>query len=153
MLSWSQFSKSSDELAIAGKRLLDANEVAFLGTTSAEGRPRIHPFVPKIVDGMLVAFIRDTSPKRRDLDEREYHAIHFWPGEEDEEFCIFGKVISRNEDEALREKAADAMGFFTGVDEHHILYEFLIDQALWTIWLDFGTADHRPQRKQWRAGR
>ena len=26
----------------------------------------------------------------------------------------------RNEDDALREKSADAMGFVTGVDEHHI---------------------------------
>ena len=57
MLSWNDFSESSDEFAGVGARLLDQNEVAFLGTTSAEGRPRIHPFVPKIVDGMFLAFI------------------------------------------------------------------------------------------------
>ena len=42
------------------------------------------------------------------------------------------------------------MGFATGVDAQHLLYEFGIDRALWTRWLDFGTPDHRPDRRIWR---
>ena len=47
------------------------------------------------------------------------------------------------------EEAARAMGFATGIDEFHILYEFRIDKALWTTWLDFGTTNHRPEYVRW----
>jgi hypothetical protein len=32
-----------------------------------------------------------------------------------------------------------------------VLFEFLIERALWTRWLDFGTPDHRPLRQRWLA--
>ena len=149
MRGWTKFAEAAPEIAEAGVRLLEREEVAFLATVTASGRPRIHPFVPKIVDGRLVAFIMDSSPKILDLRRRQQYAIHTLPGEEDEEFFVSGGVFECDDEVDLRDRAAAAMGFATGVDEHHILFEFLIDRALGTRWLDFGTKDHRPSYTRW----
>ena len=130
-------------------RLLEANEVAFLGTVSQAGRPRVHPFVPKIVHGELVTFIMDDSPKFGDLKSNGFFALHLLPGPEDEEFYVSG--TASQDVTVSRETAASAMGFATGVDEHHVLFELRLDQVLWTRWLDFGTPAHRPQRLRWSA--
>jgi hypothetical protein len=151
MFDWAAFAKAALEISDAGARLLAQNEVAFLATASATGRPRIHPFVPKIVDGKLLAFIMDSSPKITDLRDRRQYAIHAQPGAEDEEFFISGNAHLCEDDKSLRDRAADAMGFATGVDEHHILFEFLVDRALWTMWADFGTPNHRPNYTLWSA--
>lgn len=151
MIGWAAFTEASPEIASAGHRLLKDNEVAFLASVTARGRPRLHPFVPRIVDGRLVAFIMDSSPKLKDLSPTGHYALHAWPGPEDEEFVIGGEARCCDDDADLREVAAEAMGFATGVDAHHILFEFFIDQALWTRWLDFGTANHRPSRQRWCA--
>lgn len=152
MRSWSEFDEEAPALSAAARRLLDAQEVAFLATVSASGRPRLHPFVPRIVDGRLVAFVMDDSPKQRDLADRGYYAIHTALADEDEEFYLSGVARLRDDDVALRAAADTAMGFATGpADAHHILYEFLFDRALWTRWLDFGTPDHRPERSTWSS--
>jgi len=151
MLTWADFEKVSPQISSAGVRLLKRNEVAFLATVSATGRPRIHPFVPRIVDGRMVAFIMDSSPKLRDLDQRQQFSMHALPGEQDEEFFISGRATCCNDENEFRSRAGIAMGFATGIDEHHILYEFKVDRALWTRWLDFGTATHRPEYKRWSA--
>src|SRR5690606_29522545 len=65
---WAAFEGGAAQLAAAGERLLFPDiPIAFLGTVSGSGRPRIHPFIPKVVDGRLWAFIVDASPKRHDL--------------------------------------------------------------------------------------
>ncbi len=150
MINWSQFEQEAPGIAEAGHRLLQLNEVAFLATVSAFGRPRIHPFVPRIIDGRLVAFIMDSSPKINDLRLRRQCSIHALPGREDEEFFISGEATECDSDSDFRDRAVRAMGFATGVDEHHILFEFRFDRALRTEWLDFGTPDHRPSYTRWR---
>lgn len=147
---FAEFADEAPEIAATAERLLAKEEVAFLATVSATGRPRIHPFVPKIVDGRMVAFIMDSSPKITDLERRRQYAIHTLPGDEDEEFFMSGEALNCDAEIAFRTEAAEAMGFATGVDEHHILFEFLLDRALWTRWLDFGTKDHRPRYERWR---
>lgn len=149
MLNWQAFTAQCPDLSMAATRLLALNEVAFIATVSADARPRLHPFVPRAVDDQLVAFIMDSSPKFNDLNTRGCYAIHMLPGNEDEQFFIAGDAICRDNDATLRSAAAAAMGFATGVDEHHVLYEFTFDRALWTTWLDFGTADHRPEHRRW----
>ena len=151
MLDWQHFSQAAPAIAAAGARLLEGNEVAFLATVAAAGRPRLHPFVPKIVNGRLVAFIMDTSPKIADLRVGGQYAMHTLPGAEDEEFFIGGRAMECNGDPDSREAAALAMGFVTGIDDHHILFELRIERALWTRWLDFGTAQHRPQYLRWHS--
>ena len=149
MLNWDRFAAEAPEISQAGVRLLKKNEVAFLATVSATARPRIHPFVPRIVEGRLVAFIMDSSPKIRDLQVRRQYSLHTLPGDKDEEFFLGGEAECCNGEIDFREAAANAMGFATGVDEFHILYEFIIDKALWTTWLDFGTTNHRPEYVRW----
>lgn len=151
MLDWAEFSERVSTIAPAGERLLSTNQVAFLATVSSEGRPRLHPFVPKIVDGKLVAFIVDRSPKFRDIVANGWYAIHAWPGPEDEEFYIAGSAALIDHDTGLRERAGEAMGFFTEIREDEKLVEFRIDRALWTRWLDFGTPNHRPEYQRWHA--
>ena len=149
MLTWKAFTTQSPELAEAAIRLLERNEVAFIATVSADSRPRVHPFVPKIVNDRLIAFIMHGSPKLNDLKTRGCYAIHMLPGDEDEQFLLSGDAIYRDDDTALRAVAASAMGFATGVDADHILFEFKLNRALWTTWLDFGTPDHRPEHRRW----
>lgn len=150
MIGWEEFEQVAPEIASAGTRLLALNEVAFLATVSATGRPRIHPFVPRVVRARLVAFVMDSSPKINDLNVRRQFAIHTLPGDEDEEFFVSGEAMHCDSETKLRNAAADAMGFAAGVDAHHILYEFRFDRALWTQWLDFNTPRHRPNYTHWR---
>jgi hypothetical protein len=149
MLNWDRFAAEAPDISQAGTRMLKKNEVAFLATVSATERPRIHPFVPKIVEGRLVAFIMDSSPKIRDLQVRRQYSLHAMPGDKDEEFFVSGEANCCNGEIEFRQAAARAMGFATGVDEFHILYQFMIDKALWTTWLDFGTTNHRPEYVRW----
>lgn len=148
-MGWVEFSLAAPEISQAGSRLLARSEVAFIATVSATGRPRIHPFMPKVVAQRLVAFIMDSSPKLKVLELRRQYSIHTQLGGADEEFTISGDAYPCDDDVELRALAAAAMGFATGVDEHHLLYEFRIDRGLWTTWLDFGTPDHRPQYARW----
>jgi len=152
MKNWLEFSEAVPKMSAAARLLLDVQEVAFLATVSASGRPRLHPFMPRIVDDRLVAFLMDDSPKQRDLANGGQYAIHTALADKDEEMYLSGVAQPRDHDVALRAAADVAMGFATGsADSHHILYEFLLDRALWTRWLDFGTPDHRPKRSTWRC--
>jgi hypothetical protein len=62
-----------------------------------------------------------------------------------------GKARCIDHEKDFRPVALKAMGFVTDNDAGETLYEFLIDKALWTRWLDFGTPDHRPDRKVWKS--
>ena len=150
MIAWAEFEHRAPEIASAGLDLLRRNEVAFLATASASGRPRLHPFVPRVVEGRMLAFIMDSSPKIGDLRYRKHYSIHTLPGADDEEFYVAGEAQEIDHDARSRSLATDAMGFATGVDEHHVLFEFTFDRALHTVWLDFGTPNHRPKRLVWR---
>lgn len=149
MHHWSHLAAAEPELAAAGARLLADPDgspgVAFLATTSSTDRPRIHPFIPLVLDGHLWAFILDTSPKRRDLDRDGQYAIHARLGPKDEQFTVSG-LAHRLEDSALRTPVGTAMSY-DDIDEHHILYRFDIDTALWTTW----TTPTEPVHHRWRA--
>lgn len=152
MYRWQELEHAQPQIAAAGTRLLAENEVAFLATISASGRPRIHPFVPKICRGRLVAFIMTSSPKAQDLVLRKQYSVHASLGTEDEEFFVSGIAETCEPDTAFRDEVIVAMGFATGVDDSHRLFEFKIDRALWTRWLDFGTPKHRAQYVRWNLG-
>ena len=146
---WAPFEPGAAALAEAGERLLSAPPagINLLGTVSPTGRPRIHPFMPRVVDGRLWAFIVSGSPKERDLERRPY-TIHTRPAEKDEEFWVSGHARRIEEPEVV-ERLATAMSWAR--PDHEALFEFDLDMAGWTIWLDFGTSKHRPQHHRWRA--
>jgi hypothetical protein len=149
MYAWNEVVNAAPEITSAAARLFDQNEVAFLATVSASGRPRLHPFVPKVCAGRFVAFIIDSSPKSTDLIVRNQCSIHALPGAEDEEVFLSGSAERCPMDADFRQKVVVEMGFATGVDDDHVLFEFLFDRALWTRWLDFGTSAHRPEYLRW----
>ncbi len=147
---WEPLQSGGAALAEAGERLLSAAPagINLLGTVSSTGRPRIHPFMPRVVDGRLWAFIVASSPKAGDLDRRPY-TIHTPPTEQDEEFWVSGHA-RRVDRPAEIERLAAVMTWVN--TEHEALFEFELDVAGWTTWLDFGTPKHRPQHHRWRAG-
>ncbi len=146
---WEPLQSGGAALAEAGARLLSDPPagINLLGTISSAGRPRIHPFMPRVVDGRLWAFIGVNSPKARDLDHRPY-VIHTPPTKEDEEFWAGGHAHRVDEPSTI-ERLAAVMTW--AKPEHEALFEFDLDAVGWTIWLDFGTPKHRPQHHRWRA--
>ena len=149
MLSWAEFEAAAPEIAAAGRRLFALNEVAYLATVTATCRPRIHPFCPAIAGGRFWAFIIDASPKRGDLDVNGRYAIHAMPGSEDEQFFMSGRA-RRETDPGLRQVALAAMPY-SDADEHHLLYEFLVERTLWTTWENFQQPGMRPVHRKWRV--
>lgn len=144
MPNWADLERDELELAAAGRRLLEnapgVPGVAFLATVSASGRPRMHPFIPAIVDGALWAFVIE-SPKQRDLErgsaggaseQRGQFAIHARLGADDEQFLTSG-FARRVDDLEARARIGASMPY-DDIDADHILYRFEIDRALWTTW-------------------
>jgi hypothetical protein len=133
--TWASFSESAPEVADAGQRLLEDEPgvpgVGFLATVGSKGFPRIHPFIPAVVDGRLWAFIIE-SPKQRDLDRTQRFAIHSRLGPEDESFYCAGGA-HRLEDDDARSAVTAAMPY-GDIDSTHVLYEFGVARALWTTW-------------------
>lgn len=153
MTSWADLERDAPELAVAGQRLLEdapgVPGVAFLATVNASGRPRMHPFIPAIVNGALWAFVIE-SPKQRDLErasaggaseQRGQFAIHARLGADDEQFLVSG-LARRVDDLDARRQIAASMPY-DDIDAGHILYRFEIDRALWTTWATPTSPTHR----------
>jgi hypothetical protein len=144
---WGDFETAAPEIALAGRRLLEDRPgvpgAAFLATVGSDGRPRIHPFVPAIVERRLWAFVID-SPKQRDLDRDGGYAIHSLLGADDES-CFIGGTAIRADDREHRTRVAERMPY-SDIDARHVVYEFRIDRALWTVW----HTPTSPVHRNWR---
>jgi hypothetical protein len=148
--TWEPVEGGASALAEAGERLLGEEPgIALLATVSAGAVPRVHPFMPRILDGRLCAFIVRTSPKLRDLLEGRLCVIHApAPAPKDEEFWVRGTAVRIDEPTRI-EAAVGTMPWAKRDSE--VLVEFDLEQAGWTRWLDFGTSTHRPLHHRWRA--
>lgn len=146
---WRPHDGRAASLAAAGERLLAAAPavIALLATVAPSGRPRVHPFMPRIVDGRLWAFVGTHSPKAGDLLRRAF-TIHSALADEDEEFWVSGHA-RRVDEEARIEQLAALMEWAKPGQEW--LFEFDLELAGWTRWIDFGTPRHRPQHYRWRT--
>jgi hypothetical protein len=138
--------RAAPDVAQAGRRLLQDPDnrpgVAFLATVSRHGRPRLHPFVPTIVDGALYAFIIP-SRKRRDPDRTGEDAIHSMLGPDDESFFPAARA-RRVTDETARAVVAAHMPY-DNVDDDNVLFAFGVERALWTTW----TTPTMPVHRTW----
>jgi hypothetical protein len=147
---WRALEGGAAVIAAAGERLFAASPagIALLATVARDGGARIHPFMPRVLDGALVAFVITASPKLRDLLDGRVCAIHAGLAEEDEEFWV--RATGRLVDEPRRlARALETMEW--AKPEIEALVEFDLVAAGWTRWLDFGTSTHRPQHHRWRA--
>jgi hypothetical protein len=142
--SWRGLEVASPEIAEAARRLLEDEPgvpgVAFLGTVASGGFPRIHPFIPALLDGDLWAFVIE-SPKQRDLDRTGRFALHSLLGENDESFFCAGGAV-RVDAADVRSQVAEAMPY-SDIDDRHVLYQFQVQRALWTTWTTSTSPAHR----------
>ena len=157
MVTWAEFAKAEPEMAALGLRQLQKFGLAYLGTTRKDGSPRVNPVCPVIADGRVFVATSPDSPKRLDLLRDGRYVLHMLPGKEEEEFLVRGRA-RRVEDAETRAMAVEAArqdmvpggpGLHVKPDEW--LFEYDIAEAGTTVWLDFGTPDHRPLRRLWRA--
>jgi hypothetical protein len=148
--TWNEFAAAEPEMAALGLRQYRKFGLAYLGTTRNDGSPRVNPVCPVIADGRLFVATSPDSPKLRDLLRDGRYVLHLLPGKEEEEFWVRG-VAKPVEDAEARAQVVEAAAGITRIRPEERLLEYDIEEAGTTVWLDFGTPDHRPSRRLWRA--
>jgi hypothetical protein len=152
MATWKRFAESNPELADIGAGLLFQYGVglAFLATIRKDGGPRLHPVCPVLSDDRLYVLIMPDSPKRWDLLRDGRYALQSFPPprEESEEFYIRGRAELVEDPEVFASVFADAKH---QASENEILFELMIDRAMYTSWENWGTPDIRPVHTKWLA--
>jgi hypothetical protein len=150
MASWSDLEREAATIATEGRRLLEArgHGEAFLATVRGESAPRIHPISMAIVDGEVLAFIIEDSPKYRDLEQDGRYAMHsHQDAAAPDELALRGRA--RLVTDAARRAAVAATWSFEP-DDTYGLFTFDIDSAV----LGQRGADEWPPRyTRWAAGR
>jgi hypothetical protein len=152
--TWDEFETAAPELAAAGRRLLTAFTLAFIGTLRPDGAPRVHPMTITLFDGGLYVFPVASTPKARDLERDSRYALHSFPHFRegtlatytDEEFTCAG-TAARIGDARLRDLVRAAHNDSVGA--HDKLWRLDLDRAhhrtrvegrsVYTRW-----SEHRP---------
>ncbi len=144
MPSWQAFTQQAPELAAFGAARY-AGGVAYLGTLSSDGSPRVHPVTP-IIGEELFLFMEPTSPKGKDLALDSRYVLHCAVEDMEGgagEFYTRGRA-TRSDDPVLREAAMSAAPYTP--QERHILFVLAVEFAFMRV---YGENDSRPRR--WRA--
>jgi hypothetical protein len=128
VISWGEFSKREPDLARFGAERLAAAP-AYLATVRRSGAPRVHPVTPILAGDGLFLFMEPTSPKRRDLLERGFFALH--SGVPDNagtggEFSASGLGLAEP-DPQMWALVADAAGY--DPPDRYVLFEFQLSEA------------------------
>ncbi|MGB8360119.1 MAG: pyridoxamine 5'-phosphate oxidase family protein [Acidimicrobiia bacterium] len=144
---WGEFARGQPDLATFGRsRLTEAP--AYLATVRKSGAPRVHPVTPIFTESGLYLFMEPTSPKGRDIRERELFAMH--NGVPDNagtggEFHVVGRGFVV-EDPAVRSSVAASAGYEPA--ERYVLFELHVAEARCN-----GYGDVRlPTTRAWVAG-
>lgn len=158
MATWADLVQTRPDLASAGKLLLYQFGVglAFLGTVSADGRPRLHPVCPLLTESELFAFIVP-SPKQNDLRRDGRCAMHSFPTPDNEDaFYLSGHAYlvadsSTRQDlsrQFVEERAQFGVAHPADVDA---LFRFDLSSCLLTR--TTGHGDPAPTHVVWHARR
>ena len=128
VISWRDFAKREPDLARFGAGRLTAGP-AYLATVRKSGAPRVHPVTPIFAGDGLFLFMEPTSPKRRDLLERGFFALH--SGVPDNagtggEFSASGIGLAED-DPQLWALVAEAAGY--DPPDRYVLFEFQLSEA------------------------
>ena len=118
-----------------------------MATLRLNGTPRVHPVAPIVGGGRLFVFMEPTSPKARDLRERDWYALH--NGVPDTygsggEFYVIGQA-NLLDDVSLRNVASEAATYRR--EDRYLLFELGINDARCNGYGDVALPD--PQR--WTA--
>jgi Pyridoxamine 5'-phosphate oxidase len=145
MSAWGEFAIAAPELAAFGAGRFE-NGVAYLGTVTTDGGPRVHPVTPIIGFGRLFLFMEPTSPKGHDLKRSHRYAIHSSVGNtegEGGEFLVSGHAQLVT-DPAVRALAVQASRY--NPKDRYILFELGVAVASSTMY-----EDGQPLRVRWVA--
>jgi hypothetical protein len=153
MKSWNEFCLEEPELARLGKNMLFQSRIglAFLATIRKDGAPRLHPVSLVISNGHLYVFIPPASPKCADLLRDGRYAMQaFSPpsNKEGEEFYLAGRAECI-QDPAIQQALIEDENLHVQTDE--ILFEILLDRAMYKKLEKQGTSDEHPIFVKWRA--
>jgi hypothetical protein len=145
MTTWAAFERSRPELAEIGRRLLDERHgYAYLATVAPDGAPRVHPVVPVLAGGRLVAAIMARSPKTTDLRREPRYMLHATVGEHDAEFAVRGharEVIELG----LRRQCVDKQELNrVAIADDQVVFELRVDRVDVAEW-----STGRPVRHRW----
>jgi hypothetical protein len=146
--------REAPDLAVLGETLLARYRMAFLGTTSRTGAPRLHPVCPAVLEGHLLVGVRGATPKHADLRRDPRCVLHALPGESDQEFFVRATAV-QPVDPRIRELAAAPDGSGVLVDDEDVLFELLVHTAhtaSYEVVLVDGRADYRAARAVWLSG-
>jgi Pyridoxamine 5'-phosphate oxidase len=174
MATWATFTSEAPELAAVAEMLwpgivqLERDRggaasagpvfsVAFLATSSPDGRPRLHPFCPVLAGGRLFAAIPRPSPKGHDLRRDPRCAIHALPGPDDDELYLRCRAREVTQDDTRSMvggvvRRSEVGGMIRSVTRDP-LFEFDLERVDVAKWLDIGRATTRAVRTHWQADR
>jgi len=151
--SWFEFSLEEPELAELGKQmLLQARShvgLAFLATLRKDGAPRLHPISLVFAQGRLFVFIPPHSPKCADLRRDGRYALQPFPppdNEQGEEFYLSGAAVCIQEP-ATRQAVVGETGIH--VEPGEVMFELLVERAMYTHLVAPGTPAERPSHRIW----
>ena len=155
MKPWNDFCIEEPEIAETGKKLLFQSHahvgLAFLATLRKDGAPRLHPVSLVFSNSHLYVLIPPTSPKCTDLKRDGRYAMQAFPplkNEENEEFYLAGRAECIRDLTIIQALIADTE---IRVDEGEVLFELLLDRAMYTKLVNRGSPDEHPLHKKWRA--
>jgi len=136
MLSWSEFTEATPNLASFGKRRLEGR-IAYFATIRSNGSPRLHPVSPFIANNHLFVYMEPTSPKVHDLRRDARYTMHC--AVEDSsggqgEFLISGKAIEVNNEKTRKVAFDHARRIGYNPQERYILFELKIEEAMSTMY-------------------
>jgi hypothetical protein len=153
--AWGELRQVAPELAEAGEKLLlrlrPGVGRAFIATLRRDGAPRLHPISVVYACERLYVIIPPGSPKCVDLIRDGRYAMQAFPLPENEasaEFYLAG-VAERIQDPAVCQAIADKTGI--RVEEGEVLFELLVQRAMFTRLVELGTPDEHPVHSIWPA--
>lgn len=150
---WQDLSNAEPEIAALGSQLLFQTRehvgLAFIATLRRDGAPRLHPISVVLNGGHLYVMIPRGSPKCADLLQDGRYALQAFPPAvniEGEEFYLSGRAF-RVLDPQVRQKLMDETS--VQADEQEILFELMLERAMYTKLENHGTPDEHPSHQKW----
>jgi hypothetical protein len=127
--------------------------LAFLGTISKDGGPRLHPVCPLLTEDELYVFVVP-SPTRADLRRNGRYALHSFPTDDNEDACyLTGRAVEVEEEpertRLAEQYAAERSQFGTTVEELDLQTLFRLDLERVLITRTTGHGDPDPQHEIW----
>jgi len=155
MKTWEEFSLEEPELAALGKNMLVQDRacvgLAFLATIRKDGAPRLHPVSLVFSRARLYVFIPPRSPKCLDLKRDGRYALQAFPpvnNNEGKEFYLSGAAQCVSEP-STRQNVVEETGIH--VEQYELMFELLVERAMYTYLVSRGTPDEHPYHRIWPA--